>query len=91
MAQTPTPGVAAPTLLNARDNERAVDVIERAERSAPYCACGAHMIAVAHGQEIWLECSSRRRAVERTGLAGLIGRMLAVMHTRRLIMEVPAA
>ena len=91
MAQTQTPGVAAQPapFLTEHDNQRAVDLIESAERSAPYCLCGRHMLAVADGSKVWLECSSRGE--EKTGFAGLIARITAVGHTRRMIMELPSS
>lgn len=89
MVHTQVPGVAAQPapLLAERENQRAVDLIESAERSAPYCPCGRHMLAVAEGDAIWLECSSRSQ--ERSGLAGLVSRITAFSHTRRMIMEIP--
>lgn len=49
--------------LNTQEHARAVDMIEAAERSAPYCLCGAHMLAVADETgAIWLECSERGSA-----------------------------
>ncbi len=89
MTQTQMPGVAAQPapFLTERENQRAVDLIEHAERSAPYCLCGRHMIAVAEGERIWLECSGRTE--ERTGLAALISRLTAFAHTRRVIMDLP--
>ena len=89
MAHTQVPGVAAQPapFLNERENQRAVDLIERAERAAPYCLCGKHMLAVADGGCIWLECSSRRE--EKDGFAGFISRLTAYGHTRRMIMELP--
>ena len=90
MAHTQTPGVAAQPapFLTERDNQRAVDLIESAERSAPYCLCGRHMLAVATDHQVWLECSSR--AEEKPGLAAIISRITAVGHTRRMIMDLPS-
>ncbi len=91
MTHTHVPGIAdrqAP-VLTERDNQRAVDLIESAERSAPYCPCGRHMIAVADGGGIWLECSSRQE--EKSGLAGFVARITAFGHTRRMIMELPTS
>lgn len=91
MTHTQVPGVASHSgsFLSEGDNQRAVDLIESAERSAPYCACGAHMIAVAHDAEIWLECS--QHAQPRSGLSGLLARVTSFAHSRRMIMEVPSA
>jgi hypothetical protein len=87
MTHTHVPGIAAQpaSFLNERENERAVDVIESAERSAPYCPCGRHMIAVADGNQVWLECSGR--SIEKTGIFGLVARITGTSHTRRMIME----
>jgi hypothetical protein len=76
-------------LLTERENERAVELIEMAERSAPYCQCGSHMIAVARGDEIWLECATRSQ--EPQGLGALLTNLMSLGHTRRLIMELPTA
>lgn len=91
MTHTHTPGLTRESAshLSERDNQRAVDLIEAAERSNPYCACGEHMIAVAHDENIWLECSSTTRS--RSGLAGIFDRIVSFTHTRRMIMEVPSA
>jgi hypothetical protein len=74
--------------LTERENERAVERIEAAERSSPHCPCGAHMVAVAHGDEVWLECISHDQP--RSGLRALIGQLTAFAHSRRLILELPA-
>ena len=91
MSHTQTPGVAAQSapLLTEHDNQRAVDLIESAERSAPYCLCGRHMLAVANGGQVWLECSSQ--VEEKTGFAALISRITSIGHTRRMIMELPSS
>jgi hypothetical protein len=90
MTHTQVPGMAAPrtSVLSERENQRAVDVIESAERSAPYCPCGRHMIAVADGAQIWLECSGRGQ--EKTGFAGLLARITAFSHSRHVILELPS-
>jgi hypothetical protein len=75
--------------LDERENQRAVERIEDAERTASTCACGSHMMAVSHGDVIWLECAAHDQ--ERTGLAGLVARLTAFTHTRRMIMRVPVA
>ena len=75
-------------ILTERENQHAVELIEAAERSAPYCACGSHMLAVAHEGGIWLECAARTE--EKTGLNALVSRLTAFSHTRRMIMELPA-
>lgn len=89
MAHTQVPGVAAQPapFLTERENERAVELIESAERSAPYCLCGRHMIAVADNGAIVLECSSRTE--EKSGLSALFARVTAIGHTRQMVMELP--
>ncbi len=91
MTHTHVPGIAAQpsSFLADRENERAVDLIESAERSAPYCPCGRHMIAVADDDRIWLECSSKSE--EKTGPGGLFSRLTAFAHSRSMIMELPSA
>ena len=90
MTHTHIPGIAAQpsSFLADHENERAIDLIESAERSAPYCPCGRHMIAVADDGRVWLECSSQSE--EKTGLGGFFSRLTAFGHTRRMIMELPA-
>ena len=91
MTQSQTAGLMtrpAP-FLTERENQRAVELIESAERSAPYCLCGSHMLAVAHGDEVWLECAEQGRT--RTGLSGFLARLTAFTHTRRMIMQLPTA
>lgn len=89
MTHTQVPGVAArpAPFLTERDNERAVELIENAERSAPYCLCGRHMIAVADGDSIVLECSGRTE--QKSGLSAFVARITAFGHTRRMIMDLP--
>ena len=76
-------------ILDERENQRAVERIEDAERSASTCHCGSHMIAVARGDAIWLECAEQGR--DKTGVTGLVARLTAFTHTRRMIMQVTAA
>lgn len=74
--------------LNAQERARTVEMIEAAERSAPYCPCGAHMLAVADEiGAIWLECSERSR--ERSALEAAFAWLTGWTHTRRMIMEQP--
>ena len=91
MTHTQVPGIAAQpaSFINERENARAVELIESAERSAPYCLCGRHMIAVADGDAIVLECSSRNE--EKSGFSAILARVTAFGHTRRMIMEIPSA
>ena len=91
MTQSQAPGIAAqPTpFLSERENQRAVDLIESAERSAPYCLCGAHMIAVAHDEQVWLECADQ--GTEKSGIGAILARLTSLGHTRRMIMELPSA
>jgi hypothetical protein len=91
MTQSQAAGFATrpPAFLTERDNQRAVELIESAERSSPTCLCGSHMLAVAHGEQVWLECAAL--STEKTGLAGLVARLTSFSHSRRMIMELPAA
>jgi hypothetical protein len=90
MTETQEAGTSspAPASLTERENVRAVERIEAAERFSPHCPCGSHMVAVAHGDEIWLECVSHDQP--RTGLRGFFARLTAFAHSRRLILELPA-
>lgn len=75
--------------MTERENQRAVDLIEDAERSAPFCMCGAHTFAIAEGNEIWLECSTRTAPAK--GLRALLSRLTSFGHTRQMILELPSA
>lgn len=90
MTQSQTAGLTTRRTpsLTERENQRAVELIEAAERSAPYCLCGSHMLAIARGGEIWLECAEQ--STDKSGLSGLVSRLTAFSHTRRMIMELPA-
>lgn len=86
---TTRPATRPKPILTERENQRAVERIEEAERSASTCLCGSHMMAVAHGDAIWLECAEQGR--DKTGMAGLVARLTAFTHTRRMIMRIPVA
>jgi hypothetical protein len=91
MTHIRVPDIAAhpAAFLTERENLRAVDLIESAERSAPFCLCGQHMVAVAEGDRVWLECAGRLG--EKTGLAGIVARLTAIGHTRQPILDLPSA
>jgi hypothetical protein len=46
------------------------------------------MLAVARGDEVWLECAEDKR--EKGGVAGLVARLTAFTHTRRMVMQLHA-
>ena len=76
--------------LSELENGRAVELIEDAERTAPYCLCGRHMMAIAHDDSVWLECSELQR--QTTGIGGLLTRLQHLVgHSRSRIMELPQA
>lgn len=93
MTERPAAGTQArpPTIpLSEAENRRAVDLIERAERRHPFCACGAANGAVARGQTIWLECS--RLSEPRHGFRASLARYAAgVGHTRHAIVELSSS
>jgi hypothetical protein len=91
VTHTQVPGVAAPPapFLSERDNEVALDLIENATRSAPYCSCGSHTIAAEHDGQIWLECAEQ--SLPKSGLSGLFARITSFYHTRRMIMALRSA
>jgi hypothetical protein len=86
-AGTTRPADRPQWFLSERENTRAVELIEAAERGATSCLCGSHMLAVAHDDGIWLECAGELR--EKDGLAGFVARLMAFTHSRRKIMEIP--
>jgi hypothetical protein len=88
MTKSQDAGTTTRHTLSERENQHAVEMIEAAERSAPYCACGSHMLAVARGDEVWLECAEDKR--EKGGVAGLVARLTAFTHTRRMVMQLHA-
>jgi hypothetical protein len=93
MTHIQVPGVASQRapFLSERENQRAVDLIESAERSAPYCPCGSHMIAVAHGEQVWLECAKQHQAAPKSGIGAVWARLTSLGHTRKVIMDLPSA
>jgi hypothetical protein len=68
------------------DRDALVDLVEDAERTNPFCACGAPMIVAEHEGGLWLECSARRRTGE-----GLLARVTSfdwlAPHRRRLLVD----
>jgi hypothetical protein len=89
MTQTHAAGMTTrpTTMLTTRENERAVEQIEAAERTSPYCPCGSHMLAIAHGDEVWLECAAQSQP--RSGVRALLARLTAIGHARRMILVLP--
>jgi hypothetical protein len=63
-----------------------VSVVEDAERSTPFCDCGAGMIAVDRDGDLWLECAEADRPAGGRLARLLTGRWL-VTHSRRLLLE----
>jgi hypothetical protein len=73
--------------MNSTTNTRALDLIESAVRSTPYCACGEPTDAIAREGEIWLECVTLREE------KGIVRRLLSldfVGHVSRPIVDDPA-
>jgi hypothetical protein len=76
--------------MDKHDNDMAVELIERSERDTPWCStCGAPTITVAHGDSIWLECSTLQAA--RPFLRRLIALDPLFGHTRQAIITDLAA
>jgi hypothetical protein len=88
MNMTTESDTQAAARLSERENQRAVDLIENAERSNPSCPCGAHMLAVAHDDRVWLECAQRNS--QKQGLSSILARLTAFSHSRHMIVELPA-
>ena len=64
---------------------RALERIEQAMRTTPFCVCGEPNVPVSHGDDIWLECATR---IEPKGiLRRLISLDFAVGHTARVIVD----
>lgn len=68
------------------DNTRALALIERAERAAPFCDCGEPMAPVARSTQVWLECTSHG-APSGSGLRRVFTTLAAAGHSRRLILD----
>ncbi|CAN5544814.1 hypothetical protein BH24CHL9_BH24CHL9_11110 [soil metagenome] len=88
--QAPTAGPSRfARVLSEEENRHAVDLIEMAERETPHCLCGEAAAAVAHGDAVWLECTSLREP--KGGLGGLLLRVSGGFgHTRRVIVDLAA-
>lgn len=68
------------------DNTQAVALIERAERSSPFCECGEPMAPVARSSQVWLECTSRGMP-SGSGLRLFLATLAAAGHDRTLILD----
>jgi hypothetical protein len=64
-----------------------LQLIEDAERTEPFCVCGAPMVAADRDGALWLECSTRhtRRDGRFARLAYRLG-----LHSEREILAAPA-
>jgi hypothetical protein len=67
------------------DNTRAVDLIERAIRSEPFCRCGSHTVAVARDGGVSLSCATLTRPTPR--LRRLLTLDLVGAHLDRRLMD----
>jgi len=72
--------------MNTTENTRIVALIERAERTTPFCDCGAPMAATVRNSQVWLHCTAHR-----TPSGGLVRRFLTALasagHTPTLLVE----
>ena len=69
------------------DNWKAVDLLERAGRETPFCACGEAMTLAAKPDGVWFECAAR---VDAGGsrISRLVALVTAPTHTpSRLLFE----
>jgi len=74
--------------MNVRTTSRALDLIESAIRSQPYCPCGEPTDAVARDGEIWLDCVTLRED------KGVLQRLMTLdfaTHLSRPVVADPAA
>jgi hypothetical protein len=72
------------------DNQHFLNQIEDAERRLPFCEqCGRPTTVTEHDQALWLECPSLAHG--RSGLRSLLSLDFASLHTRRSIVDLPAA
>jgi hypothetical protein len=70
------------------NDRQVVDMIERANDTQPFCACGRHTTPVAHDGAVWLECASLSQP-NTGGLARLRAAVTAQTHTRERIVDLP--
>jgi hypothetical protein len=63
----------------------ALDVLEQAEREAPFCRCGAHNVLVADDElGVWLQCAEFHRGGSR--LRRIVGNAFSAGHDRRHVL-----
>jgi hypothetical protein len=70
--------------MHSTTNTHALDLIESAIRSTPYCVCGEPTDAIAREGEIWLDCVTLREE------KGIVRRLLSldfVPHVSRPIVD----
>ena len=68
------------------DKAHVLDVLEQAQRKAPFCkACTSPTTPVARDGAIWLECASLQE--DRPFLRKLLSLDFGAGHTRRVILE----
>ena len=73
--------------MNSTTTIHALDLIESATRSTPYCACGEPTDVIARDGEIWLDCATLRED------KGAVRRLLTLdfaTHVSRPIVDDPA-
>ena len=68
------------------DNDKALDLIEQAERQTPLCSCCTPTVPVGHPGGVWLECSTLQGPRLR-GSRWLQPLDLFSPHLRRLVVD----
>lgn len=68
------------------DTEKALEVIELAQRDMPFCGCGRPTLVVGESGQLWLDCVAGHTPV-RGGAAGrLLRRAGTASHLHKLLL-----
>ena len=72
-------------------NVAALEAIERAERSTPFCTCGEPTSPVGRDGAVWLQCISLNDEPKGGPVARLLRAITEPAHVREVIIEDQAA
>jgi hypothetical protein len=69
------------------ENWAAIEAIEQAESTTPFCSCGELTSAAARDGNVWLECISLREEPTGGTIVRFLRSIMAPVHVRELIID----